>query len=135
MVAKNPALRKTMQVDLHATIPEPSLLSYVCTMAALKDGNPWRLELINYLRENLKLIEIEIEKIPKLSLMNTQASYLAWIDCSKLGFNKPEEHFLKNGVALSPGSQFGAPNFVRLNFGTQRTLLKKAIDLIKEVAK
>ncbi len=135
VVAKNSALRRAMQTDLHATIPEPSLLSYVCTMAALKDGSPWRLALINYLRENLRLIENVIGEIPKLSLMNTQASYLAWIDCSLLGLEKPEDHFLKHGVALSPGSQFGAPNFVRLNFGTQQSRLREALSRIQEATK
>ena len=135
VVAKNPTLRKAMQKDLHGTIPEPSLLSYTCTTAALKNGNPWRLELINYLRENLKLVEQEINKLPKLSLLNTQASYLAWIDCTKLGLENPEEKFLEHGVALSPGSQFGAPNFVRLNFGTQRSRLKEALIRISEAAK
>lgn len=131
VVAKNPTLRKAMQTDLHATIPEPSLLSYVSTMAALKDGKAWRLELIKYLRENLRLIEKEINTNNKLSLINTQASYLAWINCSDLGLEKPEEHFLNFGVALSPGSQFGAANFVRLNFGTQRSRLTEALQRIR----
>jgi len=30
-------------------------------------------------------------------------------------------------VALSPGAQFGAPAFVRLNFGTQRARLAEAL--------
>lgn len=132
VVAKNPNLRRAMQVDLHATIPEPSLLSYTSTMAALKDGETWRLDLIKYLRHNLELIKNQIAQTPKLSLLNTQASYLAWIDCSNLGINKPEEHFLKHGVALSPGSQFGAPNFVRLNFGTQRSRLSEALKRIND---
>jgi aminotransferase/cystathionine beta-lyase len=134
VVAKNPELRNAMQVDLHATIPEPSLLSYTATNAALKQGEPWRLELISYLQENLKLIEERVRQLPKLSLFNTEASYLAWIDCSNLGIEKPEEHFLNHGVALSPGSQFGAPNFVRLNFGTQRSRLIEALDRISQAA-
>ena len=36
-------------------------------------------------------------------------------------------HFLAHGVALSPGAQFGAPGFVRLNFGTQRSRLEEAL--------
>lgn len=134
VVAKNPDLRKAMQVDLHATIPEPSLLSYVSTVAALRDGEPWRQELIQYLRENLNLIKERLSSLPKLSLINTEASYLAWIDCTNLGIEKPEEHFLKYGVALSPGSQFGTPNFVRLNFGTQRSRLIEALDRISEAS-
>ena len=134
IVAKNPSIRQSMQVDLHATIPEPSLLSYISTLAAIRDGEPWRQELIQYLQENLNLIKERLNSLPKLRLLNTEASYLAWIDCSNLGIEKPEEHFLKHGVALSPGSQFGAPNFVRLNFGTQRSRLVEALDRISIAA-
>jgi bifunctional pyridoxal-dependent enzyme with beta-cystathionase and maltose regulon repressor activities len=35
---------------------------------------------------------------------------------------------LASGLALSPGTQFNAPQFVRLNFGTQRALLEEAMD-------
>jgi bifunctional pyridoxal-dependent enzyme with beta-cystathionase and maltose regulon repressor activities len=57
-----------------------------------------------------------------------EASYLAWIDCSILNCADPHALFLGAGVALSPGSQFNAPQFVRLNFGTQRAVLEQALD-------
>jgi cystathionine beta-lyase len=64
-------------------------------------------------------------------MLHLQATYLAWIDASDLHWENPFEQFLKAGVALSPGSQFGNNQFVRLNFGTQRTLLEKALDRIE----
>jgi len=54
-----------------------------------------------------------------------QATYLAWIDAR--GVDDAHDHFLRHGVALSPGAQFGAPGFVRLNFGTQRARLRQAL--------
>jgi bifunctional pyridoxal-dependent enzyme with beta-cystathionase and maltose regulon repressor activities len=57
-----------------------------------------------------------------------EASYLAWIDCSALHCTDPHALFLASGLALSPGAQFNAPQFVRLNFGTQRALLEQALD-------
>ena len=45
------------------------------------------------------------------------------------------EVFLKHGVALSPGAQFGAPGFVRLNFGTQRATLSAALQRMKTATK
>ena len=64
-------------------------------------------------------------------MAHVEATYLAWIDCSGLKLENPWEHFLKHGVALSPGSQFGDARFVRLNFGTQRKLLVEALARIK----
>jgi len=60
------------------------------------------------------------------------AAYLAWIDASGLGVPDPYQYFLERGVAMSPGTQFGAPGFVRLNFGTQRALLEKALERMKK---
>jgi cystathionine beta-lyase len=68
-------------------------------------------------------------------MAHVEATYLAWIDCSGLGAEDPHAHFLKAGVALSPGSQFGEPHFVRLNFGTQRSLLKTALERIRSASR
>ena len=67
-------------------------------------------------------------------MAHVEATYLAWIDASGLGVPDPYQYFLKRGVALSPGAQFGAPGFVRLNFGTQRAVLKKALQRMKKGA-
>jgi len=60
-------------------------------------------------------------------MARTEATYLAWIDASGLGVEDPYAHYLGAGVALSPGAQFGSPQFVRLNFGTQRARLSEAL--------
>lgn len=127
-VAQNPQIREAIKTDLHKTIAEPSLFSYVATLAAIEYGEPWRKALINYLNENLRLVEESIGNTADLQIQKTQASYLAWIDCTRLNVANPYEFFLKKGVALSPGSQFGNTNFVRLNFGTQRLVLQNALD-------
>lgn len=127
-VAENPRLRAAMQTDLHRTIAEPGLLAYTATMAALRDGEEWRQSLLQYLRGNRDYIVGRIEAMSPLTLAKTEASYLAWIDCSALGCTDPHALFLSFGLALSPGAQFNAPQFVRLNFGTQRALLEEAMD-------
>ncbi|MBJ7503150.1 MAG: PatB family C-S lyase [Polynucleobacter sp.] len=127
-VAENPLIRKAMHTDLHSTIADPSLFSYIATQAALEEGESWRKALLQYLQENRHLVETRINASKILHFANSEASYLAWIDCSKLGLAKPQDLFLQHGVHLSPGSQFNEPNFVRLNFGTQRALLNQALD-------
>jgi cystathionine beta-lyase len=127
-VAENPRLRSAMQTDLHHTIAEPGLMAYTATMAALHDGEVWRQSLLQYLRDNRDYVVERIQAMPPLSVAKTEASYLAWIDCSALKCADPHALFLSFGLALSPGAQFNAPQFVRLNFGTQRALLAKAMD-------
>lgn len=127
-VAENPHLRAAMQTDLHCTIADPGLLAYTATMAALRDGEAWRQSLLQYLRENRDYVVQRIQAMPPLKVGKIEASYLAWIDCSRLECADPYALFLAAGVAMSPGAQFNAPQFVRLNFGTQRATLEKALD-------
>jgi len=130
-VAENPALRQAIQVGLHQTIPAPSLFAYTATAAAIQDGEPWRQELIKYLRKNRDLIHQTIHSIGGLSIGKLEGSYLAWIDCTKLNHRDPYQLFLDSGLATSPGSQFGRDQFVRLNFGTQQTRLIEGLRIIE----
>jgi len=127
-IAENPRLRDAIQTDLHRTIADPGLLAYTATMAALLKGEPWRQALLTYLRENRDYVVGRIQAMPLLKVARVEASYLAWIDCSALQCDDPHALFLASGLALSPGAQFNAPQFVRLNFGTQRAILEQAMD-------
>ena len=131
-IAENPVLRNAMQAGLHQTIAPPSLFAYTATMAAMKEGEPWRKSLIEYLRKNRALIQERIGSISGLSLDKMEGSYLAWIDCTELKNQNPYQLLLDAGLATSPGSQFGRDQFVRLNFGTQRSRLNDALDTIQK---
>jgi aminotransferase/cystathionine beta-lyase len=130
-VAENSTLRQAIQVGLHQTIALPSLLAYTATLAAIKEGEPWRKQLIEYLRSNRDLIYQKINGIQGLSVGKLEASYLAWIDCTSLNHQNPYQLLLDNGLATSPGSQFNRDGFVRLNFGTQKNHLIKALEIIQ----
>ncbi len=67
-----------------------------------------------------------------LPIARPEATYLAWIDCSSL--EDAAERFLRKGVAVSPGTQFGEPGFIRLNFGTQRARLEEALKRIRSAS-
>ena len=123
-IAEEPGLREAMAADVRAhVLPSPSVFGYAATLAALRDGDPWLAAQVEYLRGNHERVKREIG----LPMAEVQATYLAWIDCSALKADDPHELFLRHGVALSPGAQFGAPRFVRLNFGTQRARLAQAL--------
>ena len=103
--------------------PSPSLFGYVATLAALRHGGSWLEAQLEYLRGNRDRVAARLP----LPQARVEATYLAWLDCSALRVSDPWQHFLRHGVALSPGAQFGAPRFVRLNFGTQRARLEEAL--------
>ncbi len=124
-IAEDPVLREAMAADVRAhVLPSPSVFGYAATLAALREGGAWLAAQIDYLRGNHQLVRKQI----RLPMAQVQATYLAWIDCSGLKARDPHALFLRHGVALSPGAQFGAPRFVRLNFGTQRARLAQALE-------
>ena len=122
-VIEDAALRRAFAADINAhVLPSASVFGYEATLAAFRHGDAWLEAQLDYLRGNRDLVERSLE----LPAAHVEATYLAWIDCSGL---KADAHalFLENGVALSPGSQFGDARFVRLNFATQRARLGEAL--------
>lgn len=121
-VIEDAGLRKTFsaEVDAHV-IASSSVFGYVAALAAYRAGDAWLQAQLEYLRANRDLVEKSIG----FPMAHVEATYLAWIDCSSL--DNALERFLKSGVALSPGAQFGDARFVRLNFGTQRKRLIEAL--------
>jgi putative C-S lyase len=130
-IIEDAALRERFAGDIDAHVmPSASVFGYIAALAAYRDGEEWLQAQLDYLRGNRDLLEEFVGKASSLSLAHVEATYLAWIDCSALKVENPRELFLKNGVALSSGSQFGDARFVRLNFGTQRSLLRGALERI-----
>jgi cysteine-S-conjugate beta-lyase len=129
-IIEDEALRSAFARDHHATVHDPSVLGYVGALAAYRECDDWLAAQLAYLRVNRDLVEQTVARVPGLAMAHVEATYLAWIDCS--GLAAPDAHalFLAHGVALSPGAQFGADRFVRLNFGTQRARLTTALERI-----
>ncbi|MSQ89296.1 MAG: putative C-S lyase [Betaproteobacteria bacterium] len=130
-IIEDAELRRAFSADHHATVHDPSVFGYEASLAAYRDCGDWLVAQLAYLRGNRDLVEREVAAMPGLKMAHVEATYLAWIDASGLGVPDPQQYFLERGVALSPGAQFGAPGFVRLNFGTQRALLAKALERMK----
>jgi len=126
-IIEDAALRQAFCADHHATVHDPSVFGYEASLAAYRECGDWLEAQLAYLRGNRDLVERTIGALPGLTMAHVEATYLAWIDAAGLAVPDPYKYFLDRGVALSPGAQFGAPSFVRLNFGTQRALLEKAL--------
>ena len=130
-IIEDPELRRAFSADDHATVHDPSVFGFEAALAAYRECGEWLEAQLAYLRANRDLVEREVAATQGLRMAHIESTYLAWIDASGLGVADPYAHFLKKGVALSPGAQFGAPGFVRLNFGTQRAVLAKALERMR----
>jgi cysteine-S-conjugate beta-lyase len=109
-------------------VAETSPLGFAATEAAYREGGAWRQALCAYLRGNRDLIiETLAAEVPEVKVAPLEATYLAWLDVRPLGLAHPMAHFEAHGVGLSNGVDFGAPGFVRLNFGCTRAMLTEGL--------
>jgi cystathionine beta-lyase len=131
-VIANPALRKQFIHAMAGIVPHPHLLGMVALEAAFTKCDPWHQALLDYLRGNAEKVFAAVDNISGLHMHRAEATYLAWIDAREFaqarGIESLAKHFESHGLGLSDGVAFGAPGFVRLNFGTQRNLLETALE-------
>ncbi|MDD2464957.1 MAG: PatB family C-S lyase [Desulfobulbus sp.] len=127
-VVADPSLRRRLHRAMEGIVPHVNLLGYAAAEAAYRHGEPWRLALMQYLRDNRDLLTRKIDEMPGLALSPVEATYLAWIDVRERDLEDPQGFFEAAGVGLSDGRSFGLPGFVRLNFGCPRSLLIEALE-------
>ena len=130
-IVPDAALRRRFLAAMHGIVPHVNVLGLAACEAAYRHGDAWRAALLDVLRGHAARVEQAINAQPGLSMARVEAGFLAWIDCRDLGVEHPAALFEKAGVGLSDGSAFGPAGayrqFVRLNFGTPRTLLDTAL--------
>ncbi|HEX5360612.1 MAG TPA: PatB family C-S lyase [Fluviicoccus sp.] len=125
-VIPSDSLRRRFEKAMAGIVPHVNILGYAATVAAYRDCTAWRAELLDYLRANRERV-LTLDGAGGLRVVKPEATYLAWIDCRALGVADPQHFFEEAGVGLSPGRDFGAEGFVRLNFGCSRALLEEAL--------
>ncbi|NTV10626.1 MAG: putative C-S lyase [Zoogloea sp.] len=133
-VIPDAALRRAYRHVMRGIVPHTNVLGLAATEAAYRDGNPWRLALLDTLRANARRVEEVIAGLPGLATTPVEATYLAWIDCRQLmaerAIANPAAFFEAAGVGLSDGRDFGTPGFVRLNFGCPPATLEEGLSRI-----
>lgn len=130
-VIPDAARRAAFKRAAQGTVPDVNVLGYVACEAALRHGEPWRQELLAYLRGNRDLLEQTVARgeLPGVSMTHIEATYLAWLDISALGLTNATAFFEQHGLGFSDGAPFGVAKdtHVRLNFGCTRATLVEAL--------
>ena len=136
-IIPNEELRKPFYHWLSANeLDDPNMFAPIATIAALKHGEEWRQQMLHYVEGNINfLIDYCQQHIPQIKPLRPQASFLVWLDCRELGLNHKEllNLFINQAhLALNDGEMFGpgGEGFMRLNVGTQRSVLKEALERI-----
>ena len=142
IIIPNKRLKVKFECQLHTPhLHMGNIFGTIALEAAYTYGEDWLEQLLEYLEGNYTLIKDYIsQNIPRLKVMQAEATYLAWIDFSALGLKDKElEDFVikKAGLGLSAGKVFGTggKGFMRLNFGCPRSYLEKALKKLEAAIK
>jgi cystathionine beta-lyase len=110
-----------------------SLFGTVALEAAYRYGAEWLDQLLDYLAANVDLADRFIgERVPELRFIRPEGTYLALIDCRRLGMPQQEldEFFLRKArVYFDSGAWFGeeSAGFERINLACPRAILTEAL--------
>ncbi len=126
-VIPDAALRRRFVRAAQGIVPHVNVLGLAATEAAYRDCDDWHRQLIAYLRGNRDAVQAAVAALPGVSMPPVEATYLALIDVRQLGLKQPARHFENHGLGLSDGADFGAPGWLRLNFGCPRSTLDQAL--------
>ncbi|WP_322908096.1 PatB family C-S lyase [Paenibacillus campi] len=134
IIIPNPELRDAFALQVNKFgAGNISQFGVVATQAAYHGGQEWLQQCLAYTRSNMDYVQHYIaEYLPELSVWMPEATYLLWIDFSRLGLEQTDlVHFLLHEakIALNDGRAFGTAGagFMRMNVACSRQLLEEAL--------
>lgn len=141
IVIPNEKIRQTfVNTQANLGVGGPNLFAVAAMETAYKHETceKWLDALLLYLKGNLDFLKGYIqESIPQIKVIETEGTYLVWLDFRELGLEPKElEKFMreKAKLALDEGYIFGqgGEGFERINIACPKSTLEKALNRIKE---
>ena len=140
VIISNPELRSVFSKFIEKMhLGLGNLFGSVASAAAYLHGESWRLQLIDYLNNNIEYTEAFINNnIPGLKMFRPEATYMIWLDFRKFML---DDETLKNkmiheaGLGLNPGTDFGpgGEGFMRMNIACPHSILKNALERLQRM--
>ncbi len=139
IIIPNEELRTSFQnttKNLHIT--DGNLFGAIAFTEAFENGDGWLDALMEYIAGNEKFVAgFFNERMPEIIPVRNEATFLMWLDCRSLGLSDKGLNALfvdQAGVGMNPGSSFGkgGEGFMRMNIGTPKSVLEKALTRIEK---
>lgn len=122
-------------------VDQGNIFGAVALRAAYNNGDEFVDQLNRYIESNADyVIEFLKENIPQIKCIKPQSTFLLWLDMRELGLSQEELCkfvTLEAKLGLNDGALFGEEGvgFMRLNIGTQRATLERALEQLKSCFK
>jgi cystathionine beta-lyase len=120
------------------SLNEDNVFGVVALEAAYRYGEEWLTQLLDYLSKNLRFLTKYLEeRIPKIKIIKPEGTYLAWLDCRRLGLDTMglRDFMVKKAkVGLDDGYWFGpgGEGFERMNIACPRSILREGLNRIEK---
>lgn len=136
----NESIRRKFKAEISATgYDEPNIFGLTAAQAAYESGDEWYDAATAYIKSNIDFAADFVKNnLPGVRLIDTQGTYLIWLDFRNLGINAVElDDILINKAKLwlDSGKIFGkaGEGFQRINTTCPRSILKEALSRIAKV--
>ena len=136
--ATNSELLEKIKTQMHVDNSDAcNVFATSAVMAAYNESSGWLDELKKVLYKNKSIVRDYLaNELPIIKLVESDATYLLWLDCSALGVSsKILSEFLRTnqGLFLSAGCDFGrcGDNFLRMNIACPEKLLDEGLRRLK----
>ncbi len=134
----NAELRHRFCKEVDASgISQLSVMGLVACEAAYSKGEQWYQAMLAYISDNIRFVKQYVaNNLPNVTMIDTEGTYLVWLDFRKTGLSVSELENLivhKAKLWLDSGKIFGkcGEGFQRINVACPRSVLKEALDRIK----
>ncbi len=137
VIIKNSEIRERFLSYLKKVyVTSPHVFAVPAIVAAYNESEEWLDELTEYIGENFEIVYAWFKKnMPEAKVMKSDSSFLAWIDMRNVFKNEEEmkQFFIQANLSMVVGSYFvkDGEGWVRLNIGTQKTILKEALQRLE----
>ena len=118
------------------SVGSPNAFGIVALIAAYNEAEEWLSQALKYIENNFKFLkEFVNERLPHVDFIDPEGTYLAWLDCNRLGMDdkKLSKFLLKKAkVALDDGIIFGpgGEGFERINVACPKSILEECMNRI-----
>ncbi len=139
LIIPNEDLRNIVNRGINSDeISEPNSFAIPATIAAYEKGHQWLAELKEKLQSNRELVtDFVRENIPDMDVVKSDATYLMWLDVSKI---TNDSHDLaasireNTGLYLSAGDVYRGDGqyFLRLNVACPSSMVKDGLSRLAE---
>ena len=130
-VVPNAVLRERFKAAVDGMASNVSPLACAAMAAAFADRGRWLARRNAVLAGNGAMLEAAVAALEGIRGTHVEGTFMAWLDVTALELTAPAAAFEACGLGLSDGAAFGAPGFLRWNFGCGRALLAEGLGRLR----